>query len=95
MGHQSFSLQRSALWRTALIASLYKLDPRVQFRNPVMFVVYLGSILTTCLAIAIASGRSASRSPSACGSGSRSCSPTLLKRCGRAQQSAGGESQRH
>ncbi|AHF78521.1 Potassium-transporting ATPase, B chain [Sodalis praecaptivus] len=57
MGHQSFSLQRSALWRTALIASLYKLDPRVQFRNPVMFVVYLGSILTTCLAIAIASGQ--------------------------------------
>lgn len=56
MGHQSFSLQRSALWRTALIASLYKLDPRVQLRNPVMFVVYLGSILTTCLAIAIASG---------------------------------------
>lgn len=56
MRHQSFSLQRSALWRTALIASLYKLDPRVQFRNPVMFVVYLGSILTTCLAIAIASG---------------------------------------
>lgn len=74
MGHQSFSLQRSALWRTALIASLYKLDPRVQLRNPVMFVVYLGSILTTCLAIAMPAGRSASRSPSACGSGSRSYS---------------------
>lgn len=52
MGHQSFSPQRSALWRIALVAALCKLDPRVQYRNPVMFVVYLGSILTTCLAIA-------------------------------------------
>lgn len=52
MGHQSVSPQRSALWRTALVAALCKLDPRVQYRNPVMFVVYLGSILTTCLAIA-------------------------------------------
>ena len=29
--------------------SLRKLDPRVQWRNPVMFVVYIGSILTTLL----------------------------------------------
>ncbi len=29
--------------------ALRKLDPRVQWRNPVMFVVYLGSILTTGL----------------------------------------------
>jgi K+-transporting ATPase ATPase B chain len=28
---------------------LAKLDPRVQWRNPVMFVVYIGSILTTLL----------------------------------------------
>jgi K+-transporting ATPase ATPase B chain len=33
----------------ALADSLRKLDPRVQWRNPVMFVVYLGSILTTIL----------------------------------------------
>ncbi|HYB64551.1 MAG TPA: potassium-transporting ATPase subunit KdpB, partial [Steroidobacteraceae bacterium] len=33
----------------ALIDSLTKLDPRVQWRNPVMFVVYIGSILTTVL----------------------------------------------
>ena len=31
----------------AVIASFQKLDPRVQLRNPVMFAVYLGSILTT------------------------------------------------
>ena len=29
--------------------ALRKLDPRVQWRNPVMFVVYLGSLLTTAL----------------------------------------------
>jgi len=33
----------------ALIDALRKLDPRVQWRNPVMFVVYVGSILTTGL----------------------------------------------
>ncbi len=33
----------------AVAASFQKLDPRVQLRNPVMFAVYLGSILTTIL----------------------------------------------
>ena len=33
----------------AIRDALRKLDPRVQWRNPVMFVVYLGSILTTGL----------------------------------------------
>jgi K+-transporting ATPase ATPase B chain len=33
----------------ALRASVRKLDPRVQVRNPVMFAVYLGSVLTTIL----------------------------------------------
>jgi K+-transporting ATPase ATPase B chain len=33
----------------ALIDSLRKLSPRVQLRNPVMFVVYVGSILTSIL----------------------------------------------
>jgi len=33
-----------------------KLDPRVQLRNPVMFVVYVGSILTTAVGIAAATG---------------------------------------
>jgi K+-transporting ATPase ATPase B chain len=40
----------------ALRDSFAKLDPRVQFRNPVMFVVYVGSILTTLIGIAAAFG---------------------------------------
>ncbi|MFN0019840.1 MAG: potassium-transporting ATPase subunit KdpB [Pirellulaceae bacterium] len=35
----------------ALLASLSKLDPRTQVRNPVMFVVFVGSILTTIIGI--------------------------------------------
>ncbi len=35
--------------RRALVDSLWKLDPRRQIRNPVMFTVYVGSILTTGL----------------------------------------------
>ena len=37
------------LVRPALAAALRKLSPRQQLRNPVMFVVYAGSILTTIL----------------------------------------------
>ena len=37
----------AAMLRTALIASLAKLDPRVQVRNPVMFVVEVGALITT------------------------------------------------
>ena len=36
-----------------------KLDPRIQIRNPVMFVVFVGSILTTLLGIAAAAGATA------------------------------------
>ncbi len=35
--------------KTALVESFLRLTPRYQWRNPVMFVVYLGSILTTIL----------------------------------------------
>ncbi len=35
--------------RQAIIASFRKLDPRVQIHNPVMFVVLIGSVLTTAL----------------------------------------------
>jgi len=38
-----------ALLGPAALDALRKLDPRVQWRNPVMFVVYIGSILTTAL----------------------------------------------
>ena len=46
-------LRRTALdrqiWRRALIDAFRKLDPRQQVRNPVMFVVEVGSVLTTAL----------------------------------------------
>ena len=37
------------LMKTALVDSFRRLTPRYQSRNPVMFVVYIGSILTTIL----------------------------------------------
>src|SRR5262252_4656618 len=37
------------LMKSALIDSFRRLTPRYQWRNPVMFVVYVGSILTTIL----------------------------------------------
>lgn len=37
----------ATLLTEAVVASFQKLNPRVQLRNPVMFAVYLGSILTT------------------------------------------------
>ncbi|HUA12188.1 MAG TPA: potassium-transporting ATPase subunit KdpB [Solirubrobacteraceae bacterium] len=44
---QAISLfQREIVWR-ALLDSVIKLDPRVQIRNPVMFVVEIGSVITT------------------------------------------------
>ena len=45
------------MFRTAVRDAFVKLDPRLQIRNPVMFVVLLGSILTTALAIAALAGR--------------------------------------
>ena len=36
----------------ALPGALRKLDPRAQWRNPVMFIVWVGAVLTTVLAIA-------------------------------------------
>ncbi|MBU1359600.1 MAG: potassium-transporting ATPase subunit KdpB [Gammaproteobacteria bacterium] len=45
----SLSLLDGALVRQAMWQALVKLDPRVQLRNPVMFVVYAGSVLTTLL----------------------------------------------
>ena len=39
----------AALLKPAIASSFVKLSPSVQWRNPVMFVVYIGSILTTLL----------------------------------------------
>jgi K+-transporting ATPase ATPase B chain len=46
-----------ALVRPAIVDSFKKLTPRTQFRNPVMFCVYVGSILTTILWIAALGGQ--------------------------------------
>ncbi len=45
------------LVRPAIVDSFKKLTPRTQFRNPVMFCVYVGSILTTILWVAALAGQ--------------------------------------
>ena len=45
------------LMKTALIDSFRRLTPRYQWRNPVMFVVYIGSILTTILWLQALTGK--------------------------------------
>ncbi|MDT7517675.1 potassium-transporting ATPase subunit KdpB [Rhodoferax sp. TBRC 17660] len=47
----SLTLMDPALVKPAVWAAFIKLDPRVQWRNPVMFVVYIGSIITTLLGL--------------------------------------------
>ncbi|HWW89532.1 MAG TPA: potassium-transporting ATPase subunit KdpB [Solirubrobacteraceae bacterium] len=44
---KSISLFQRDIVSRALLDSLIKLDPRVQVRNPVMFVVEIGAVLTT------------------------------------------------
>ncbi|MHB1835669.1 MAG: potassium-transporting ATPase subunit KdpB, partial [Solirubrobacteraceae bacterium] len=44
---RAVSLFRGDIVRRALIDSLLKLDPRVQIRNPVMFVVEIGAVITS------------------------------------------------
>jgi K+-transporting ATPase ATPase B chain len=41
------SIWDSAIVRPAIVDSFRKLDPRIQFKNPVMFIVLVGSVLTT------------------------------------------------
>ena len=53
-----FVLLDPALLKPAIVASFAKLSPRVQWRNPVMFVVYIGSILTTLLGLQALQGNS-------------------------------------
>jgi K+-transporting ATPase ATPase B chain len=51
MTHQKLSMFDRSLLGPAVADSFTKLDPRVQWRNPVMFVVYIGAILTTVLGV--------------------------------------------
>jgi K+-transporting ATPase ATPase B chain len=52
MTRAALSMFDPALLRPALADAFRKLSPRVQWRNPVMFVVYVGSALTTALCFA-------------------------------------------
>src|SRR3984885_12883192 len=49
MVRKSLTLFDSKLVGPAIADSFRKLSPKVQLRNPVMFVVYVGSLLTTVL----------------------------------------------
>src|SRR3981189_1265080 len=45
--HKAISLGDSKILRRALLDSFRKLDPRTMIKNPVMFVVEVGALLTT------------------------------------------------
>ncbi len=47
--HKSQSLFDTAVIRHASRDAIFKLDPRHQVKNPVMFIVWVGSVLTTLL----------------------------------------------
>jgi len=49
MTRKTLTLFDAALVKPAIADAFKKLDPRVQWRNPVMFVVYVGSIITSVL----------------------------------------------
>ena len=51
MKTKNLTLFDPALLGPAIIDAFKKLDPRTQWRSPVMFVVYVGSIITTLLAV--------------------------------------------
>ena len=57
MTRKTFTLFDPALTGPAIAESFRKLNPAVQWRNPVMFVVYVGSLLTTVLWISSLSGQ--------------------------------------
>ncbi|MGZ8289708.1 MAG: potassium-transporting ATPase subunit KdpB [Telluria sp.] len=54
---RGLTLFDSALIGPAIIDAFRKLDPRVQLRSPVMFVVFIGSIITTLLYLQSVFGR--------------------------------------
>src|SRR5450830_1012010 len=58
-----FALFDPALVKPAIGQAFAKLNPRVQWRNPVMFVVYVGSLFAT-VAEALAEGRSKAQAAS-------------------------------
>ncbi len=53
---RSTALASAPMLLAGLRDAFVKLDPRVQFRNPVMFVVFVGSLLTTVIGCAVLAG---------------------------------------
>src|SRR5512143_3004402 len=51
------SSYRRELYQRAILDSFVKLDPCIEVRNPVMFVVEIGSLLTTALWVQALLGR--------------------------------------
>jgi len=60
-GVRAVSAWEGHLLRVAIVDGVRKLDPRVMVKNPVLFVVEIGSVLTTLLwirdVVAPAAGR--------------------------------------
>src|SRR5580692_2740355 len=50
-------LFEASIVRRAIVSSFVKLDPRHQVRNPVMFVVEVGSVMTTALWVQALAGQ--------------------------------------
>ena len=48
MSRKQLALFEPSLVAQALMDAVKKLSPHTQWRNPVMFIVWLGSLLTTC-----------------------------------------------
>ncbi|WP_333499353.1 potassium-transporting ATPase subunit KdpB [Kluyvera sp. CHPC 1.2972] len=56
MSRKQLALFEPSLVRQALIDAVKKLSPTIQWRNPVMFIVWIGSVLTSGLALSMALG---------------------------------------
>ena len=56
MSRKSLTLFDSALIGPAVIDAFKKLDPRIQWRSPVMFVVFVCIVITTFLFLKSAAG---------------------------------------
>jgi K+-transporting ATPase ATPase B chain len=59
--HKTQSLYAPALMKVAAWDAVKRLSPRHQVRNPVMFVVWLGSLLTTGLFAQALAGQGVAR----------------------------------
>ena len=57
MTRKTFTLFDPTLVKPAIVDVVQEADPRVQWRNPVMFVVYVGSIITTALFVQALGGK--------------------------------------